>query len=262
MVRRALTVLVAALVALAAAGCGGVPGLGGDGGSSSEAEALLAQADKALAGVESMSFTMRMSGDVDGQAFAMSMHGGGYVQGERAGDMVFDLAVEGAGVSPVTARMVMRGGRLYLNSGQGWQAMPGVALSPAQLQELNGKWGPLDVAQYVKDVRVEHDTTFLGEPVTKIVGRLEAKDFLKAMFGQLGDSFGAYGLAAPPEDVLASIGDIRFVVYVSDATHLVRAVHESLTLTQQGHEMSLTVDAAVDGVNEPVDIPATGALAA
>lgn len=262
MARRAITLLAAVCVALLSAGCGSIPGLGDGGGSSSKAEALLAEADQALADVQSMTFTMRMQGDVDGQQISMTMRGGGYVQGERVGDMFFDMSMQGGSGESGSAQMVMRAGRLYVNAGRGWQELPGVALSKQQLQELNGKWGPLDVAQYVKDVRVEENTTFLGDPVTKIVGRLDAKDFLKAMFGQLGDSLGGLGMTEPPEDVLAAIGDIRFVIYVSDTTHLVKAVHESLTVSQDGHEMALTVDVAVDGVNEPVDIPTPNTLAA
>jgi hypothetical protein len=254
MLRRAVTALAAAAFAILAAGCSGVPGLSG-GDSSSEAEALLARADSALAQVESMSFTMKMKGDVDGQEFVLTMRGGGYLRGEQIGDMAFDMTIESAGVQAGNVRMVMRDGSMHLNTGGGWRQLPGVELSAQQLEELNGRWGPLDVARYVQDVRVEGDTTFLGEPVTKIVGRVNAKDFLKAMFGQLGDSLGSLGMTEVPDDVLEGFGDIRFVIYVSRTTHLVRAVHEAMTFEQDGHELTLSADVVVDRINEPVEIP-------
>jgi len=254
MVRRALTVLAVALAAALSAGCASLPVIGdGSAGTAAEAQSILERANAAAAELESMSMQMRMHGSVAGEEFTMTMRGGSYLRGDRIGDGVYEAALEGAGLGAVSYRMVLLDGAIWADMGTGWTALPGPGLTDEQLQELSAS--PLDVVDIVRDIRVEKNTTFLGEPVTKIAATISAQDALDAVFGQLGDDLGSLGVTALPEDVLDGLGDIRVVIYVSDETGLVRAVHEELSLELEGQSMSMTLDLTVTGVDEEIAIP-------
>ncbi|MCC6224015.1 MAG: hypothetical protein IT201_11070 [Thermoleophilia bacterium] len=256
MIRRALSAIVAAALALTAAGCASLP-IVGEEDTSAEALALLERAGAAMDEVESMAFTVRIAGDMDGQRLALHLAGGGYLTGERAGEMTFTLSADAPGLGlPATAiRAVIAGDRVAIDTGSGWEVMPVGTVTPGQLELLESGFGQLDLARYLSDLAVERSTTFLGEPVTKIGATVGLRDLLGELLGQAGDSLGALGIPGLPEDALDALGDLRVVVYVSDTTGLVKAVHESLELAQDGHTLALDVDLVVDAVNAPVEIP-------
>jgi hypothetical protein len=245
MLRRALLAVLALALAVVGAGCATADGR--------RAGELLQQAHAAQAELESMTFRMRMSGDVAGQAFTMTMDGGGYLKGDQAGDMVMQGVVEGAGVPATSFSAVIRDGRAYAGFGGIWTEMPVPAGADATAQ-LESQLAAFDFTQYVKDVSIDDTTVFLGEPVTKIVGVIDTADMLGALSGQLGD-LSQLGGAGLPADFIDGLGDTRIVVYVSDETHHVRAAHMSFNLEQQGQKMTMDIDYSLQGVNEPIEIP-------
>jgi hypothetical protein len=257
MTRRLLT--FAAFLALAV-GAGGCAAAGGDAG---EALEILERAEQAEANVESITFGMNMKGEAAGQSFTMRVDGAGYVRGENEGDMVMTMAIEGPGVPPTTMQMVALDERLYANLGGSWQEIPGgLAGAPnaGDATALEQQFAGLDIAEYVEDVRVERGTTFLGEPVTKIVGTIATEDLMRSVLGQLGSAGGgAPGLAglASAEQLLdgVNVDDIRAVLYVSDVTDLVRAAHMEFAIDAAGQSMTFDIDMSIRSVNEPVEIP-------
>lgn len=258
MVRRALSALVTAVLALAAAGCASLP-LVGQEDTSAEALALLERARASMEDVESIAFTMRIAGDLDGQRLAVLLKGAGYVSGEREGELALTLDADapGLGVPAMTVRAVVQGDRVAVDTGSGWQVLPGGTVEPEQLELLDSGFGQLDIAGYVSNLSVERSTTFLGEPVTKLGATLRTRDLLESMLGQIGEGLGSLGVADPSGEILDSLGDLRVVIYVSDVTGLVKAVHESIEISQDGHTLALDVDLVVDSVNQPVELPDT-----
>jgi hypothetical protein len=245
MLRRALLAIVALAIAVAGAGCATVDG--------QRAADLLEQAQAAQAELESMAFRMRVSGDVAGQTFSMTMDGGGYLLGDQAGDMVMQGVVEGAGVPATSFSAIIRDGHAYAGFGGVWTEMP-MPVGTEATAQLESRLTAFDFTQHVRDVSIDDTTVFLGEPVTKIVGVIDTASLMNALSGQLG-GLSEIGGAGLPTDFIDGLGDTRIVVYVSDETHYVRAAHMSFSLEQQGQTMTMDIDYSLQGVNEPIEIP-------
>ena len=236
MARRLLILLASLLLAAGAAGCAAVEG------DAQEALEILERAEQAQQDVESMTFGMRMRGEAAGQTFTIRVDGGGYVKGEDAGDLEMRMIMEGPGIPPTTMQMVALDGELYANLDGTWQEIPGglatMGIDAGDASALEEQFAGMQIAHYVRNVEVESGTSFLGEPVTKIVGTIATEDLLSAVMGGISSAggIGASGLGAglDPSQLLQGVDldDIRAVLYVSDFTSLIRAA-----------------------VNEPVDIP-------
>jgi hypothetical protein len=252
MVKRILTV-IAAFGLLAVAGCAA----GKDG---AEAQELLEKATQAQEQIESMTFSMNIVGEAAGEAFTMQMSGGGYLKGEQQGDMVVRASMTLPSMPATTFEMVSRKGSLYMNLDGSWQAIPGGTIpgetSDAQAEQLEQQLANFNFAKYVTDVSVEEGTTFLGEPVTKIVGTIDTNGLLGGVLDQLGAAAGGLtGGFTPPQEELDALGDIRAVLYVSDATDLVQAARMEFTMDADGETATFEVNYALRSVNEPVEIP-------
>lgn len=243
--RRVLLAVVALAIALTGAGCATVDGR--------RAGELLEQAQAAQAALQSMTFRMRVTGEMAGQTFAMTMDGGGYLQGEQAGDMVMQGVVEGAGVAPTSFSAIIRDGRAYAGFGGVWTEMP-VPVGTEATAQLESQLAAFDFTQHVTDVAIDETTVFLGEPVTKIVGVIDTAGLINALSGQFG-GLSDLGGAGLPADFADGLGDTRIVVYISDETHYVRAAHMSFSLEQQGQTMTMDVDYSLRSVNESIEIP-------
>lgn len=242
--RRVLLAIVALAIALAGAGCATVDG--------QRAGEVLQQAEAAQAELESMTFRMRMTGEMAGQTFTMTMDGGGYLKGEQAGDMVMQGVLSGEGIPATSYSMIMRNNRAYASFGGVWSEVPVPAGIEADSQ-LESQLAAFDFTKYVSDVSIDDTTVFLGEPVTKIVGVIDTEGFLSALSGQLG-GLSSLGTGIP-EGITDGFGDTRIVVYISDETHYVRAAHMSFSLEEQGQTMTMDLDYSLQGVNEPIEIP-------
>jgi hypothetical protein len=247
MVKRILT-LIAAFGLLAVAGCAA----GKDG---AEAQDILQKATEAQQQIESMTFSINIVGEAAGEAFTMQMSGGGYLKGEQEGDMVVRASMTVPSMPATSFEMVSREGSLYMNLDGTWQAIPGEA-SQDQAEQLEQQLGSFDFTKYVTNVSVEKGTTFLGEPVTKIVGTIDTQGLLGGVLDQLGSAAGGLtGGITPPQEALDALGDIRAVLYVSDATNLVQAARVEFAVDAEGETGTFEVNYALRSVNEPVEIP-------
>jgi len=260
MIRRLVTLLAALLVLVSAAGCAALA----EGGDAAEAASILERASKAQESIESLTFAMTMTGEAAGQSFSMQVDGGGYVTGEHEGDMVMRMSMSGAGIPAMRFQLVSLEGRAYMNSDGTWQEIPGGLSGMGSLseQQLQG----FDISRYVSDVKVEKDTTFLGEPVTKIVGTIAIEDLMGGLFDQLGSasgSLGGLGGLSDPSALLeeADVEDVRAVIYVSNVTNLVRAAHMEFAMEVDGEQATFDIDMSIDSVNEPVEIPEPAVVA-
>lgn len=212
-----------------------------------------------------MTFAVRIWAEKDGQGISMTLEGGGYLEGERADDMVMTGTMELAGAGSQTFGFVQREGRAYVSVNGLWQELPPAALGPEQGARLEDELAGLDFTRFVTDVQVTSGATFLGEPVTKIVGTIDTQGLLGGIFGQLGAATqglgGGLGAFTPPEEALRALGDVRVVLYISDTTHLVKAMRMEFTVDVEGETGTFTVDYALRSVNEPVEIPKPAVVA-
>jgi hypothetical protein len=250
MLRRTLTAVLASAAVLALAGCVGL-----DSADGREAQQLLEQAEQAQAELRSMTFQMRVKGEAAGQSFTMKLGGGGYLKGKRAGDFAFEGSMEAPGLPATEFKMVMQGGRMWMGLGGQWQELPVPQGTTGADAALESQLANLDFSRFVTDVSVENDTTFLGEPVTKIVGVIDTAGLVESFVGELGSLGGSFGTGLP-SDFTEHLGDTRVIVYVSDETDVVRAARITMSIEYEGETMNLEVDYALTGMNEPVEIPA------
>ncbi|HXL43539.1 MAG TPA: hypothetical protein VN960_05710, partial [Gaiellaceae bacterium] len=146
--RRILAFLLLTAVAAVAPGCSGA--------DAEEAQALLVQSNAAFAEVRSAPFTARMSLTGGPQELSMTMSGGGFAHGKKAGDFYVLATSDSLGFGDLV--LVSRSGRVSMSvDGHpvGEVPLPNTtAENPIQL---------VDFSQYVKDVNVEHGKLIDGE---------------------------------------------------------------------------------------------------
>lgn len=236
--RRVLAPLVVALVAVGVSGCAGAEG--------QQAQELLLQSEQAVANVESFRFAARFWTSGGDQGLTMVMKGGGYSKGKHAGDFFVQASVEGVpGFTGFT--MVSRKGAVSMNAGGGWVPVPADAAAAQQ----NAALGGFDFTPYIKDVDVEQGKLVGGEPMTKITGVIDTEGLVDGVLGQLGgvselSGVGAFG---------AAFEDTRAVIYLSEVTHLPMRGLLDMTVEVLDQSVTMHLDYALQGVNEPVKIP-------
>jgi len=236
--RRLLAVAVAVP---ALAGCSGADAL--------QAEQLLQQANTAQSSVTSESISAHLTFDASGRQVRLSMTGGGYLKGARAGDMVLDLRVDAPVSLPFgSIRVAKVGGATWLEIDGKRVDLPAGALdSPTETNLL----GAFDVTRYVKDVEVHGNQVLDGKSVTKITGVLDTASLVQALAALDGA-----GSAAGLPNLGGRVGDTRVVVWVDDTTHLLVAALADFSLHEGGQVMHMHLDLVVTGVDEPVALPA------
>jgi hypothetical protein len=268
MMRRILTLLVAGALAAGAAGCAGLPGSGDD---SAEAASLLQQASTAMNDLKTAAFTLQVTGTAEGQTFGFTMNGRANLKGENQGDFELHGSMNLPMMPATNFDIVAVDGSLWMRMpGQGWQQAPaglgGAALGQQLGQQLGGegqselqkqiqqKLANLDLTKFIKDVHVDKQTVFLGEPVTKISGTLDTRGLLSSVLGQLGPTSSELGGGISADQVLGALGDTHASLYISDTLHYLRAAHASLEIHAQGQKATIDLDFSIHDVNEPVEI--------
>jgi len=232
--RRILALLLLTAVAAVAPGCSGA--------DAEEAQALLVQSNAAFAEVRSATFTARMSLSGGSQELSMTMSGGGYAHGKRAGDFYVLATSDSLGFGDLV--LVSRSGRVSMSvDGHpvGEVPLPNTAAeNPIQL---------VDFSQYVKDVNVEHGKLIDGEPMTKLTGVIDTAGLAK---GALADVTGADGDGL---DLSKSLGDTRIVIYLSEATHLPMRGLVDVPMEVAGDKIVMHLDFAYTSYDRKVEFP-------
>jgi hypothetical protein len=231
--RRVLALLLLTATAAVASGCSGA--------DAEEAQALLAQSNAAFAEVRSATFTARMSLTGGPQELSMTMSGGGYAHG-RAGDFYVLATSDSLGFRDLV--LVSRSGRVSMSvDGHSIGEVPlsnTTADNPIQL---------VDFSQYVKDVDVEHGKLIGGEPMTKLTGVIDTAALAE---GALADVTQVGGESL---DLSKSLGDMRIVLYLSDATNLPMRGLVDVPMDVAGQKIAMHLDFAYTSYDHRVEFP-------
>jgi hypothetical protein len=236
---RRLAVLALAVPVLAA--CSGEQG--------ERAEQLLTRAEAAQARLSSATFDARMSFSIEGQTFGLVLDGGGYMKGRRAGDAIFRMRTEGVpGGASVNLQAVIRRGRASMSVNGRSFSMPAPATAQGQFD-----WSKtvVDLARYVKEVRVHEGRVVNGERGATITGVIDTKELLKAVAG-LQPLAEAAGQSTPDLDDLMDVGDIRAAVFVAERTGLIRSAVVSLTIKADGEKAKIDFTYRLKSTNTTV----------
>jgi hypothetical protein len=232
--RRVLALLLLTATAAVASGCSGA--------DAEEAQALLVQSNAAFAEVRSATFTARMSLTGGPQELSMTMSGGGYAHGRRAGDFYVLATSDSLGFRDLV--LVSRSGRVSMSvDGHSIGEVPlpnTTADNPIQL---------VDFSQYVKDVDVEHGKLIDGEPMTKMTGAIDTAALAE---GALADVTGAGGDGL---DLSKSLGDMRIVLYLSDATNLPMRGLVDVPMDVAGQKIAMHLDFAYTSYDQKIEFP-------
>jgi hypothetical protein len=232
--RRLLALFLLTATAAVAAGCSGA--------DAKEAQALLVQSNAAFAEVRSATFTARMSLTGGPQELSMTMSGGGYAHGRRAGDFYVLATSDSLGFRDLV--LVNRSGRVSMS-------VDGHSIGEVPLPNTtaNNPLRLVDFSQYVKDVEVEHGKLIDGEPMTKLTGVIDTAGLAK---GPLGDVTGAGGNGL---DLSKSLGDTRVVLYLSEATHLPMRGLVDVPIDVAGQKIAMHLDFAYTSYDQKVKFP-------
>jgi hypothetical protein len=232
--RRALALFLLTATAAVAAGCSGA--------DAQEAQALLVQSNAALAEIRSATFTARMSLTGGPQDLSMTMSGGGYAHGRRAGDFYVLATSDNLGFHDLV--LVSRSGRVAMN-------VDGHPIGEAPLPNTTAD-NPLqlvDFSQHVKDVDVEHGKLIDGELMTKLTGVIDTAGLAK---GALADVTGAGGDGL---DLSKALGDTHVVLYLSETTHLPMRGLVDVPMDVAGEKIAVHLDFAYTSYDQKVEFP-------
>lgn len=230
--RRALALLCLSAFAAVASGCSGA--------DATEAQALLAKSDAAFAQVRSATFMARLTMSGGPQDVGMTMTGGGYVRGKRAGDFYVVATADNLPFGELA--VTSKSGRVSMTL----DGSPIASVPAPPTQDQN----PLAVAEfsrYVKDVQVEHGKLIGDEPMAKISGTIDTAGLAK---GLLGDVAGGSGL-----DFSDSLDDTHVVLYISEATQLPMRCLIDMGLDVAGQKVDLHLDFAYTSYDQRVEFP-------
>jgi hypothetical protein len=223
---RRFAVLALAVPVLAA--CSGEQG--------ERAQQLLTRAQAAQGRLSSATFEARMSFAVDGQNFALVIDGGGYLKGRRAGDAMFTMQTQGVPGVNFNMQGVVRRGQVSMNvNGQRFSMR---APTSSAKQQFDWSGTMVDLARYVKNVRVREGRVVNGEYGATIAGVIDTKELLGALSG-LQPLAQAAGRSGPDLSDLANVGDIRAAVFVAERTGLIRSAVITLTMEAGGKKAKI-----------------------
>lgn len=215
------------------------------------AQELLLQAEQAQAALRSATFEGSIGVVADGQAFRLRFEGAASKEGEA-----FSLSATGLpDGANMNMRVVVRGGRAWLNDGGGWRATP----VPKDAAGMSGSMGVeafQELARYVKDVRVAEGQLIAGVPTTTIAGEIDTAGLLKAALklGSLSDVTGGE-LTFDLDDLGLKIGDIEAVLSIDERTHLLSAAQIMLELEAKGQKLEFDMRYRLTSANKPVELP-------
>ena len=172
----------------------------------------------------------------------MTLSGGGYAHGRRAGDFYMLATSDSLGFRDLV--LVNRSGRVSMSvDGRpvGEVPLPNTtAKNPIQL---------VDFSQYVKDVGVEHGKLIDGQRMTKLTGVIDTAGLAK---GALADVTGAGGDGL---DLSKSLGDTRIALYLSEATHLPMRGLVDVPMDVAGEKIAMHLDFAYTSYDQKVEFP-------
>jgi hypothetical protein len=227
-----LALLLATAATIVASGC--------TGRDAQEAQKLIAESQAAFAGAGSATFTARLTMTGGPEELTLSMSGGGYARGKRAGDIYMVATAENLPFNELA--LIRRSGRVVVR-------LDGRSLGDVPLGDEGGE-NPLEVvdfADYVKDVRVEHGKEIDGEAMVKLSGVI---DTAAVTHGALGGLAGAGDF-----DLSQALGETHVVLYLSEASHLPLRGVIDVPMNFAGQKTEMHLDFAYTSYNKKVAFP-------
>jgi hypothetical protein len=227
------------LAALALSACSGEQG--------ERAQQLLTRAETAQAKLRSAAFDAKITFVMDGRRFSLVMDGGGYLKGPRAGDALFSMRTDGVpGGQNFTLQATVHRGRVSMSlNGQRFSA-PATATKtkPGQLD-----WSAtmLDLAQYVKDVRVREGRVVNGERGATISGVIDTSELLKAV-----SKLDTFTKAANVGDFDGKVSDIHAALFVAERSGLIRSAVITMSMEADGKKADLEVTYRLKSTNRAI----------
>jgi outer membrane lipoprotein-sorting protein len=242
--RRLLIACALFTVGLAGAACSGPEAM--------EAQQLLQQSQAAQAKLTSATYEAQVEVTLEGRRIELTMGGGAYLKGPNKGDQFLSMSTSGLPTA-FDAQLVSRGGRYWVRLNGTWQSIPMPAGASSSASGLDTTaW--LELARYVKDVRVTEGRELHGERVTTVTGVIDTAGLiggLSKLSGLQQQNFAGPDLS----ELRKHMSDIHAVLFVSDRTLLIRGAVLTTGLDFQGHQVELRIVYRLLGVNKPVEIP-------
>jgi hypothetical protein len=245
MARRLAQVLSLVVVVVVVSACSGA--------EAGRAKELLAEANAAQAKVVSASYDVRVVVSAGAQRYAMSMNGGGYFKGRRAGDQFMTMRGEGLPV-PMDFVLVSKGGRAVVRVNGRTQSFPmpatGVGSNASNWTAIVG-----ELTKYVKSVDVRENSIIAGTRGTTVSGVIDTAGLVKAAAGMSVFSQVAGAGSAAFDEMTKNLGDTRVVLFIAKRTHLIRSAAITLELKGAAEGAKAEFFYSLRRVNRPVAIP-------
>ena len=231
--------LVTGLAALALlTGCSTEEGL--------RAQELLQQAEAAQAQLRSSTFDGSMSISADGMEIALAFEGATSPEGEW-----FSMRSSGIPGADMAIEVLNRKGRVSMNSGSGWKAVPGGAAAVSSSNGTISGDAFQQLARYVKDVRVSEHQLIGGKQVTTVAGEIDTQGMLEA-FTKLS-SFAPNGFDLSKAGV--ELGDIEAVLTIDERTALLDTAFVGFAMSAEGKSAEIELRYRLASANRPVRLP-------
>ena len=232
---RRLAALALAVLPLAA--CSGEQG--------ERAQQLLNRAQVAQARLTSASYEARMTFVMDGRRFSLVMDGGGYFKGPRAGDHLLTMRTDGVPeVGPVNMQLLVRRGQASMSMNGQRFSLP---MSAAAKPQYDWSGTMLDLARYVKNVRVLEGRVANGERGSTITGVIDTASMVTT-----ASKLDAVAEAASLENFADKLGDIHAAVFLSERTGLIRSAVITMSMEAEGKKADIELTYRLNSTNKAV----------
>jgi hypothetical protein len=230
------------VLGLAAAALSACSGEHGD-----RAQQLLNRAQAAQARLTSATFEARITFVMDGQRFSLVMDGGGYMKGPRAGDTTFSMRTSGVpGAGSFNLQAVSRRGQFTMSmNGQRFN-LPSTGRASTKRQ-FDWSSTVMDLARYVKQVRVLEGRLVNGERGATIAGVIDTSELVKAI-----SKLNTFTSAAKMDDFDGKIGDIHAALFIAERSGLIRSASVTMSMEADGKKADLQVTYRLKSTNRRV----------
>lgn len=232
------------LAALALSACSGEQG--------QRAQQLLTRAEAAQARLTSATYEARMNVSMDGQRFSLTMSGGAYLKGRRAGDQLLRLRADGIpGAGSFDMRLTVRGRQASMSMNGQRFSMP---LTTSTKKQFDWSSTLVDLTRYVKQVKVHEGRSVNGERGATITGVIDTAGLLKGLTGL--DAFKQFAGKSVPtsgfDELGKHLGDVRVALFVAERSGLIRSAVISLGIEAEGKKAELELTYRLDTVNRAI----------
>jgi hypothetical protein len=150
-------------------------------------------------------------------------------------------------------------GRLSMRTNGIWQRLPASSAVSASLGTVGsrdlGSAAFLELARYVKSVRVTEGQIVNGEPTATISGTIDTAGLVGAMVKLEGLSALTGGAAPDLSELSDHVGDTHAAIAISERTHLIRGAVVNLTVDAEGKNVDIQLVYRLRDVNKPVRFP-------